>query len=118
MNENQQQKRDNFIKKLVSNSRSILTNQIAIPLGVQKMEKLISWINSIEPINDIDLSVFKEYYSKTSGLAIGTERLQYNKEFLKKQDKKLDELTTYYKNDIFDKCFEIISQFQNTKSQK
>lgn len=79
---------------------------------MQKMDKLISWINDIEPIADIDLNIFHEYYSKTSGSAIGTERLQYNKEFLKKQDIKLDELTSFYKNDIIDKCFEIITKFK------
>ena len=89
MNEYQRQKRNNLIKKLVSNARAILTNQIAIPLGVVKMTKLIKWINCIEPI-DLDLNVFNEYYSKTTELPLGTERLTYNKEFLLKLDLELD----------------------------
>jgi hypothetical protein len=45
MNEYQRQKRSNYIKKLVSNSRAMLTNQITILLGVVKMNKLITWIS-------------------------------------------------------------------------
>jgi len=112
MNEYQKQKKDNYIKKLVSNSRAILTNQIALPLGVHKMNKIVYWINNIEPIIDIDLSIFDEYDSKTRVFALGTDRLTYNREFLKMQDQELDEITSIYKNDLLDKYFEIINHYK------
>jgi 5-methylcytosine-specific restriction endonuclease McrBC regulatory subunit McrC len=103
--------RDNHIKKLVSNAKAILSNQVAIPLGVSKMKKIVFWIDQIEPIEEIELDVFSEFMSLTENLPIGTERLTYSSDFLKKQDKELDNLTMYYKDQIIDKCFEIIGKF-------
>jgi hypothetical protein len=106
-------KRDNYIKKLISNARAILSNQITLPLGVSKMKKYISWINQIEPIENINLDVFSEFMSLTEDLPIGTERLTYSLDFLKKQDVQLDKLTSRYKDQIIEKCFEIIRRLQS-----
>lgn len=107
------EKRGNYIKKLVSNSRAIITHQVAIPLGSQKMEKIIYWINGVEPLNEIDLSVFSQYNSKIRSLPIGVERLSYNKDFLLSEDSQLDYITANYKKEIIEKCFEIIHQYNN-----
>lgn len=101
------------IRKLVSNAKAILTNQIGLPLGVRKMQKLIIRINQIEPLANIDYSVIEKYLSKINGYPIGTERLQWEKEALKKQDKVIDEVTYYYKEGLIDKCFEIIQLLDN-----
>ena len=92
INEHNHPKRDNYIKKLVSNARAIISNQI-------------------------DLAVFSEYRTKTKDLPLGTERLSYNLTYLKQQDKQLDELTKHYKDKIIEKCFEIIAVFGNKKSE-
>ena len=77
-NQHDEFRRNNFIKKLVSNSRAIISNQIAVPLGMQKMQAIINWIDQIEPINSIDLKVFQDYMSQTGSLPLGTERLAYH----------------------------------------
>ena len=106
------------IKKLVANARAIITNQIGIPLGVLKMDNIMTWIRNIRPLTEIDIEIFSEYMRQASGLPIGTERLQYNKDYLKQQDVILDELTSNYKDRIIDKCFEIIEKFSNKEESQ
>ncbi len=112
-NTHSQFKRDNYIKKLVSNARAIISNQIALPLGASKMDKILYWINQIEPLDNISLDVFIQYHSKIINFPLGTERLQYNPDFLKQQDTQLDTVTMQYKDQLIDKCFEIIDKFGN-----
>ena len=115
LNQHDQTRKDNYIKKLVSNARSIISNQIALPLGAIKMYKILFWINQIETIEAIDLHVFTDYKSKISNFAIGTERLSYSLTFLKNQDKQLDEITKQYKDKLIEKCYEIINTFTEKK---
>ena len=104
-------KRVNDIKKLVSNARAIISNQIALPLGAKKMNKVLIWINQIEPLENIDFEILRDYNSKIINFALGTERLEYNSDFLKRQDKQLDKVTMEYKDKMIEKCFEIIHKF-------
>ena len=107
-------KRKNQIEKLVSNARAIISNEIALPLGSHKMEKIIVWINDIESIKEIDLKVFSDYNNQTSDYPIGVDRLRYNMNYLLELDVKLDNLTSYFKPTIIEKCFEIINEFGKT----
>lgn len=111
-------KRENYIRKLVSNARAIISNQIAIPLGIHKMIKIISWINQVIPLESIDFKVFVRCDSKTKNFPLGSERLEYQIEYLKQLDKELDELTLEYKDLILEKCFEIVKHFQNQINEK
>ena len=117
LNIHNQFKKDNYIKKLLSNARAIISNQIALPLGISKMDKILYWINQIEPLDNIDLQIFSEYSAKTINFPLGTERLLYHPDFLKQQDKQLDKLTMQYKDTIIDKCFEIIEKFSDNKQK-
>jgi hypothetical protein len=110
---NTTQKLDELIKKLVSNCKALLSNQIGFPLGMRKMDKIIGWINDVEPLNNIDTTIFSEYNSRIANLGVGIERLLYSPEFLKKEEKILDNLGFEYKERIIDKCFEIIQKFDN-----
>lgn len=110
------QKRGNYIKKLVSNSRAILTNQIGLPLGVQKMTKILTWIENINSLENIDTEIFSNFYKEISKYPLGTERLAYNKEFLKAQDRLIDEVIFKYKDLLLDKCFEIIEKYGDKNS--
>jgi hypothetical protein len=114
MNDLEVTKRKNQIEKLVSNARAIISNEIALPLGSHKMEKIIGWINDVEPIKKIDLKVFSDYNNQTSDYPIGVDRLGYNKDYLLELDVKLDDLTSYFKPSIIEKCFEIINAFGKT----
>ena len=111
MNTLKKQNRDNYIKKLVSNSRAIVTNQIGLPLGIQKMFKISRWVDRIERIETIDLNIISECYDKISEFPLGSERLNYQMDFLLQQDKSLEKITHQYKEPILWKFFEIIEKF-------
>jgi hypothetical protein len=115
MNIHEENKRKIYIAKLVSNARAILTNQIEFTLGVLKMQKIMYWINRIEPLTEVDLQIFLEFNKKTVVFAIGNERKFWQKEALEMQDKALDILILKYKDGIFDKCFEIVNKYGNGK---
>ena len=116
MTEHLRTQRESRIKKLVSNARAIISNQISLPLGSLKMKGILWLINQIEPLTEIDLKVFSEYNSKSTNFVIGTERLYCEREFLRNQDKLLDELTIQYKDRLIDKCFEIVEKFSTSKN--
>lgn len=115
MNIHKETKRKIYIAKLVSNARAILTKQIEIPLGVLKMGKIMYWIKCIEPLTEVDLEIFFEFNKKTIVFAIGNERKFWQKEALEIQDKALEILILKYKEEIFDKCFEIVNKYGNGK---
>jgi hypothetical protein len=83
-------------KKLVSNSKAILYNQITLPLGSLKMEKIINWIEQIKSISEIDLNLFSEYNKLTSDYPIGNDRIRYNEKFLAELDMKLENINTRF----------------------
>lgn len=115
MNELNKIRRENQIKKLVSNARAIISNEIGMPMGSLKMERIILWINDIEPLTEIQLDVFTSYNNQTNEYPIGVDRLGYNKDYLLELDVKLDEITHSFKNLIIEKCFEIIQKYGKQK---
>ena len=114
MNDLDETRRNNQIKKLVSNARAIISNDIGMPMGSLKMERIIRDINYIKPITEVHLDVFSNYNNQTNEYPIGVDRLGYNIDFLLELDKKLDDVTEYFKPNIIKKCFDIIAQFGNT----
>lgn len=109
-------KLERLIKKLVSNARAILTNQIGLALGVQKMTGLLLWVKDLNQL-DINVQIFNEYYSRTTGIPLGTERLQWNIESLIREDQKLQKLDELYKDDILRKCEELIKKYGKTSNE-
>jgi hypothetical protein len=99
-----------YQSKLVSNARAILTNQVAIPLGVRRMKNLIYWASQTHPVNSIDLSIFENVDKQISGCPVGSERLKWEKEALKSLDKLIDPVIIAFREAITDKCFEIIEK--------
>lgn len=59
-----EEKRKSLIRKLVSNSKAVISNQVGLPIGAVKMLNIISRIKQIEPLTNIDLTVFSQYYLK------------------------------------------------------
>lgn len=76
-----------------------------------KVSRLIVWAEKDAAFKAIDLTVFTEYVSQFDGTPVGTERLMWDKDALKEQDKHLDKLTAKYKDEVLDKCFEIIKTY-------
>lgn len=94
--------------KLIANAKAILTNHVGISLGVRNMNKLVSSLSPSDK-EQIDFSVFQEFEKKIDGCPVGSERLLWDKESLKKQDIIVDKVIRIYRDKIIDKCFEIIS---------
>jgi hypothetical protein len=113
MMEHSRLQREKLIKKLVSNAKAILSNQIGLPLGVSKFGPLITWIDNIEPLSDINLEILSEYNKLTANYFLGPDRLVCNRDYLIKQDKGLDKITMNYKDKLMLKCFEIIERFDS-----
>ena len=53
----------------------MISNQVGLPLGVLKMNKYITWIDYIKPLENIDSEIFSTYYINLDDIPIGTERL-------------------------------------------
>jgi hypothetical protein len=106
----QNERRQQLIEKLVSNAKAIISNQVALPLGVQKMNKIIRWINDIEPLKE-DLSIFRDYDINTDDLPLGTERLNWNIEKLIEIESEFDQANLLFKADILRKCKSLIATF-------
>jgi hypothetical protein len=102
--------REQYASKLLSVCRAIITNQVTIPFGALKIDRLLVRAERSNTFEGIDLTVFSEYVDQFNGCPVGTERLLWDKDALKEEDKYLDKLTADYKDRILDKCFEIIKR--------
>jgi len=98
-----------------SNAIAIVTNQINIHSGCRKMSYLITEIEQIYYIENINLEVFENFYSEFISYPIWEERNYYNKEYLAKLDIELNSIDHKYKQQIFNKCNEIIEKFEYIK---
>ena len=116
MTKHEEIRRKSLLKKLVSNAKAIIAEKISMPLGSLEMEKIIYWINQIKPITELDLKVFADFNNQTNDYPIGEDRTNYNKEFLAKLDVKLDDVTLYFKDQIREKCLEIIKKYSLEES--
>lgn len=105
------QKLNTNLNKLVSNAKAILTHQIALPLGIRKMNKLIFWISQCQYEPTVDMSIFEEFEKNINGCPVGSERLLWDKAALKLQDQIIDRALVLYKNKIIETCFEIIETY-------
>ncbi|MGV7222691.1 MAG: DUF2489 domain-containing protein [Nitrospinales bacterium] len=108
MNEEEQQKKNNYITQLVTNARAVISNQIEIPRGCLKANKIIHWLR---PLDGPSYPIFEEYMEATSDLPIGDERLHWNAERLKAQDIKLEKLNNKFRKKIMEACQDIIQQY-------
>ena len=114
----EEKERKRFINKMVSNARAIISNQVAIPLGVYKMNQIISWIEPYKVTNDLDVSIFRDYDLNIDDLPIGTERLQWNIEKLIEFEKNFDDANRIFKADILRKCRELIDTYASITIQE
>jgi hypothetical protein len=96
------------LNKIIANAKDILTNQVGISLGVRKMNKILASLNASQHLN-VDLSVFQEFEKKIDGCPVGSERLLWDREALKKKDMIVDKVIRIYRDKIIDKCYELIT---------
>ncbi|OEK02311.1 hypothetical protein BFP97_12630 [Roseivirga sp. 4D4] len=95
-------------KKLLSTSRAIIANQVALPVGILSMNKLMSiFSNEIQELG-LSLSTFKTAYNEIYEFALGSERINCNVHFLIKQDKELNATLDSYRDSILIECFDLV----------
>ena len=101
-------KRDTAAKKVVSAARSILTYQIGLPVGCQRMRRALTWL---EPHETNLPTVFDEYLAATLGLPIGPERLEWDRKILHEKDTALENINQRFLERVFDTCWSLVDRF-------
>ena len=106
------QQHQSLIRKLVANARAIISYQVGLPVGCVKMNKILIWLAAFEKL---DYPIFNDYLKDTTELPISTERLQWNRESLRKYDERLLQINLRYREKVIDTCFEIIEKYKITE---
>ncbi|MFT2008056.1 hypothetical protein ACMA1I_05215 [Pontibacter sp. 13R65] len=114
----EEKERQRIINKMVSNARAIISNQVAIPLGVYKMDQIMRWLEPYKRTDDVDMSIFRDYDLHIDDLPVGTERLQWNIEKLIILEKEFDENNRMFKADILRKCRKLIDTYASDESKE
>jgi hypothetical protein len=108
-----QEKHESLIQKLVANARAIITYQVGLPVGCLKMSKILTWL---APYEQLDYPVFRDYLQAAQELPLGTERLRWNRESLRRYDERLLKINLTYREQILDTCFDIIEKYKNSET--
>jgi hypothetical protein len=101
-------KRDAAASKVVSVARTIVTYQIGLPAGCQRMDRTLTKLALFE--TDLP-TVFAEYLKAVQDLPIGSERLHWDRKILQQKDVALDATNQRFRDHIFDACWTIIDRF-------
>jgi hypothetical protein len=88
-----------LMRKFVSTARSIITEQVGLPLGILRLNKNLAWLKgyNISPLTDEELKVVKAYYNRIYEFPLEQERLAWAPEKLKEFDEKLERITFRYR---------------------
>jgi hypothetical protein len=100
--------RDASARKVVAVARQIVTYQIGLPAGCQRMIR--TWSPLLN--NGLELkSVFEDYMTQLHGLPTGSERLQWDRDALREKDRILERINTQQRDRIFDASWAVIDLF-------
>jgi hypothetical protein len=103
-----------LIKKLVANARAIISYQVGLPLGCQKMRTIVYWLR---PYEALEFPVFDRYTNATRDLPTSSERLHCSREALRRYDERLVAINLEYREEVLDTCFDIIDRFANMNGE-
>lgn len=103
-----EQEHRGFMNQLVGNARAIISYQVGMPLGCEKMRKILYWLT---PYEVLDYSVFERYTNATRDLPTTSERLHCNREALRRYDEKLVSINLEYREEVLDACFDIVERY-------
>lgn len=112
MTEYESERKLKLIADLVSNSRRILSNEIAFPLGIHIICKIFRWINDVEPF-DFSSNEFYKYENQLDTYPLGTDRLKYDIDKLIQYEKEISELNEMYRPKLMRLCKEIINKYSS-----
>lgn len=90
--------RDSSARKVVAVARQIVTYQIGLPAGCQRMMR--TWSPLLEDGHELK-SVFEEYMKQITRLPIGSERLEWDREALAEKDRTLERINVEWRDRIF-----------------
>jgi hypothetical protein len=99
--------RDSSARKVVAVARQIVTYQIGLPAGCQRMIRV--WSPLLKDGLDYK-SVFEEYMRQVTGLPIGSERLQWHRDALREKDRTLERMNREQRDRIFEACWALIDR--------
>lgn len=116
MNKFEELKRNRYIKKMHSNAIAMATGQIDLREGSLKMEYLYDQANYIQPFEELNIKVLEDFSLATDFFPLNNQRSLYNQEYLSELDKRLAVIQEKYRDQIIQKCEEIIEKFQYIKA--
>src|SRR5262249_15863470 len=100
-------KRDAAAQKVVSAARAIVTYQIGLPAGCQRISRALTWLQP----HEIDLpAIFDDYLAETRVLPISSERLEWDRKALHDKDIVIENINQRFRDRIFDTCWTLIDR--------
>jgi hypothetical protein len=108
-----QWKREVEVKKVVAAARAIVTYEVGIPRGFQRLSRALSWL---APYETALPTICNEYFAAIKGLPIGTERLEWDRQILKEKDVELEAINQKFRDALFETCWALIDRFDSSKN--
>lgn len=107
------QEHRSLIMKLVANARAIISYQVGLPLGCEKMHRILVWLS---PYEVLDFPVFEKYTNAVSDLSTSSERLHCSRGALRRYDKRLVKINLQYREQVLDACFDIVERYSDRET--
>jgi len=106
--------RDSSARKVVAIARQIVTYQIGLPSGCQRMIR--TWSPLLKDGLEMK-AAFENYMQQVIGLPIGSERLKWNRDVLREKDRTLERINNEYRDRIFEACWALIDLHSEAEAQ-
>ena len=98
-----------LLRKFVANARNIVTYEVGLSVGTEKMTRYITWLEQIGV--KTYFPVFEQYEDAIVAIPSGKERLNCSREALRRYDESLYHFNLQYHDRIIDACLEIIETY-------
>jgi hypothetical protein len=105
-------KRDSAARKVVAAARAIVTYQIGLPVGCQRLQRALSWLS---PYESNLPTLCDEYMEAVVGLPLSTDRLEWDRESLSQKDITLESANRRFRDRIFETCWSLIDRFDRAE---
>lgn len=99
-----------------SNAIAMVTGQVSLREGCLKMEYLYDHAHYIQPFEDFEIRIIEDFSSATRFFPLNKQRNLYNQDYLSGLDDSLAVLEEKYRDQVLQKCKDIIEQFQYIRS--
>ncbi|GAB3222874.1 hypothetical protein GCM10027346_01300 [Hymenobacter seoulensis] len=89
-----------LFRKFVSTARSITTGQVALPLGISRLNKNVYWLkwHKIKPLTDEELKIVEAYYAQIMNYPLDEKQQHiWAPAALQRKQAELKELTDLYR---------------------